>query len=417
MSKHSERLALPQLPYQPRATEEQSVIDFINQVLQQALQYSASDIHIEPGEKHCRIRLRIDGALYILSQLPVALSGRLTARIKVMSQLDIAEKRLPQDGRFQLNLPGGQTADSRVSTLPALWGEKVVLRLLNPDNTLPPLEQLGFTAEQLQHYRQQLSKPQGLILVTGPTGSGKTVSLYSGLQLLNHPDINIATAEDPVEITLTGVNQVQINPRIGLSFAASLRAFLRQDPDIIMVGEIRDTETAEIAIKAAQTGHLVLSTLHTSSAAETLNRLQQMNIAPYNLASAVTLIMAQRLVRCLCPHCKIPEPLPVAALTAQGFSAAQASQLNLFRAAGCQHCINGYKGRTGIYEVMPVSRNIAALVLQQADAQQIAAQAQQEGMLSLWAAALQKVAAGITSLNEINRVLGGYQACISDVRA
>ncbi len=399
------QLSLMQLNYQQDTADEQAVIHFVNQLLQHAADNLASDIHLEPYEQLCRIRIRIDGRLHTISELPTALAPRFIARLKVLAQLDIAEKRLPQDGRIRLNLSGNQLLDCRISTLPVAAGEKVVLRLLNPDATLPPPEQLGMTTQQLQLFLQYLSRPQGMILVTGPTGSGKTITLYSALQQINQPDINISAAEDPIEMMQPGINQLQIHPRIGLNFATALRTFLRQDPDVIMVGEIRDTETAEIAIKAAQTGHLVLSTLHTNSAWETLNRLQQMGVPLYQLVSTVSLVIAQRLVRCLCPQCRIPQYLDNEKLQQQGFSNHYGSSLQLYTASsGCRHCLNGYRGRTGIYELMPVSSVVAAEPAE--SAQQLQYLLQQQNITSLRQAALQKAALGITSLQEVNRVTG-----------
>ncbi len=385
-------------------SEDQPIISFINKMLHDAIRKGASDLHFEPYEKSYRIRFRIDGILHEVASPPVALSTRLSARLKVMSRLDIAEKRVPQDGRIKLKLSQKKSIDFRVSTLPTLWGEKIVMRILDSDSAMLGIDILGYEPEQKQLYLNALAQPQGMILVTGPTGSGKTVSLYTGLNILNTEETNISTAEDPVEINLPGINQVQVNPRAGLTFPSALKAFLRQDPDVIMVGEIRDLETAEIAIKAAQTGHLVLSTLHTNSAPETLTRLLNMGVPAYNVASSVTLIIAQRLARRLCNHCKAAEQLPEQEAIKQGFTASQISQLKLFKPVGCDYCTGGYKGRLGIYEVLPITAQIAAKIMAGANSLDIAAQAQIEGFPNLRQSALKKAAAGLTSLAEVNRV-------------
>ncbi|MEH8019086.1 type IV-A pilus assembly ATPase PilB [Rheinheimera muenzenbergensis] len=387
--------------------EDQPIIAFINKMLLDAIRKGASDLHFEPYEKSYRIRFRIDGILHEVASPPVALSTRLSARLKVMSRLDIAEKRVPQDGRIKLKLSAKKSIDFRVSTLPTLWGEKIVMRILDSDSAMLGIDVLGYEDNQKQLYLAALAQPQGMILVTGPTGSGKTVSLYTGLAILNTEETNISTAEDPVEINLAGINQVQVNPRAGLTFASALKAFLRQDPDVVMVGEIRDLETAEIAIKAAQTGHLVLSTLHTNSAPETLTRLLNMGVPAYNVASSVSLIIAQRLARRLCSHCKQSEILPEAELLRQGFTDAQLSTVKIFKPIGCEHCTNGYKGRVGIYEVMPVSGAMADIIMQGGNSLDIATQAQKEGVNNLRQSGLVKAAAGLTSLAEINRVTKG----------
>ena len=324
-----------------------------------------------------------------------------------MSRLDIAEKRVPQDGRIKLKLSAKKSIDFRVSTLPTLWGEKIVMRILDSDSAMLGIDVLGYEDNQKKLYLEALAQPQGMILVTGPTGSGKTVSLYTGLAILNTNETNISTAEDPVEINLAGINQVQVNPRAGLTFASALKAFLRQDPDVVMVGEIRDLETAEIAIKAAQTGHLVLSTLHTNSAPETLTRLLNMGVPAYNVASSVSLIIAQRLARRLCTHCKQPEVLPEAELLKQGFQPEQLSSIKIFKPVGCEQCTNGYKGRVGIYEVMPISGKMADIIMQGGNSLDIANQAQQEGINNLRQSGLLKAATGLTSLAEVNRVTKG----------
>lgn len=385
-------------------SEDQPIIAFINKMLHDAIRKGASDLHFEPYEKSYRIRFRIDGILHEVASPPVALSGRLSARLKVMSRLDIAEKRVPQDGRIKLKLSQKKSIDFRVSSLPTLWGEKIVMRILDSDSAMLGIDILGYEEAQKKLYLAALEQPQGMILVTGPTGSGKTVSLYTGLNILNTEETNISTAEDPVEINLPGINQVQVNIKAGLTFPAALKSFLRQDPDVIMVGEIRDLETAEIAIKAAQTGHLVLSTLHTNSAPETLTRLLNMGVPAYNVASSVSLIIAQRLARRLCSHCKAPEHLPETELLKQGFTQAQLPTIKLFKPIGCEYCTGGYKGRVGIYEVMPISGNIAERIMQGGNSLEIAQQAQSEGINNLRQSGLLKAAAGLTSLAEINRV-------------
>ncbi|HEY0921776.1 type IV-A pilus assembly ATPase PilB [Rheinheimera pacifica] len=387
--------------------EDQPIIAFINKMLLDAIRKGASDLHFEPYEKIYRIRFRIDGILHEVANPPVALATRLSARLKVMSRLDIAEKRVPQDGRIKLKLSAKKSIDFRVSTLPTLWGEKVVMRILDSDSAMLGIDILGYEEHQKKLYLEALAQPQGMILVTGPTGSGKTVSLYTGLAILNTSETNISTAEDPVEINLPGVNQVQVNPRAGLTFASALKAFLRQDPDVVMVGEVRDLETAEIAIKAAQTGHLVLSTLHTNSAPETLTRLLNMGVPSYNVASSVSLIIAQRLARRLCSHCKQQEVLPEQELLKQGFTPQQLPSVKVFKPVGCDHCTNGYKGRVGIYEVMPVSGKMADIIMQGGNSLDIATQAQLEGVNNLRQSGLIKAAAGLTSLAEINRVTKG----------
>lgn len=388
--------------------DEAPIVRFINQMLSRAVRVKASDIHFEPYEKTYRVRFRIDGVLQEITAPPQKLAQRLAARLKIMSRLDIAERRVPQDGRIKLKLSEGTTIDLRVSTLPTLFGEKVVLRILDSSAARLDIEQLGFTARDQQLYINALARPQGLILVTGPTGSGQTVTLYTGLSRLNTPERNISTAEDPVEINLSGVNQTQINTRAGLTFASALRAFLRQDPDVVMVGEIRDLETAEIAVKAAQTGHLVLSTLHTNSSAETLTRLSNMGVPAYNIASSVNLIIAQRLARRLCPHCREAITLSYAEQQAREFTPLQPDGITIYRAhkEGCDHCNSGYKGRTGIYEMMPMSGQLTDAILRGAHAPELTTIACQQGMLTLRQAGCAKVVEGITSLEEIERVTG-----------
>ena len=381
------------------------VVKFINKVLIDAIKRGASDIHFEPYEADYRVRLRIDGLLKQVAKMPVKLNQRITARLKVMAQLDIAEKRVPQDGRMKLNLSKTKQIDFRVSTLPTLFGEKVVLRILDASAARLGIDKLGYEPEQQKLFMDAIQKPYGMVLVTGPTGSGKTVSLYTALGILNNEVRNISTVEDPVEIRLTGINQVQQNTKRGMTFAAALRSFLRQDPDVIMVGEIRDLETAEIAIKAAQTGHMVLSTLHTNDAPQTIARLMNMGIAPYNITSSVTLVIAQRLARRLCSRCKTEMELPGHALLAEGFTDDEVHEgIRLFDAVGCDECTEGYKGRVGIYQVMPMSEAIQGIVLQGGNAMQIAEVAQQAGVRDLRRSALDKARAGLTSLAEINRV-------------
>ncbi len=381
------------------------VVKFINKILIDAIKKGASDIHFEPYETDYRVRLRIDGLLKQVAKMPVKLNQRITARLKVMAQLDIAEKRVPQDGRIKLNLSKTKQIDFRMSTLPTLFGEKVVLRILDASAAKLGIDKLGYEPDQQKLFLDAIEKPYGMVLVTGPTGSGKTVSLYTALGILNDEQRNISTVEDPVEIRLPGVNQVQQNVKRGMTFAAALRSFLRQDPDIIMVGEIRDLETAEIAIKAAQTGHMVLSTLHTNDAPQTIARLMNMGIAPYNITSSVTLVIAQRLARRLCPRCKRPQELPDHALLAEGFSADDVhAGIILYEAIGCDECTGGYKGRVGLYQVMPMTEEIQAIVLQGGNALQIAGAAQRSGVNDLRQSALIKARHGLTSLAEINRV-------------
>jgi len=384
--------------------EDAPIVRFVNKVLLDAIKKGASDIHFEPYEKTYRIRLRLDGYLKELASPPVQLAIKLAARIKVMSRLDIAERRIPQDGRIKMRISKNRAIDFRVSTCPTLFGEKIVARILDPSSAMLGIEALGYAPDQQALYLKALSQPHGMILVTGPTGSGKTVSLYTGLNILNKEDTNISTAEDPAEINLPGVNQVNVNPKVGLTFAAALRAFLRQDPDVIMVGEIRDLETAEIAIKAAQTGHLVLSTLHTNDAPKTLTRLIDMGVKNYAIATSVSLIIAQRLARKLCSHCKVPVELPPEVLLKEGFSQEELrAGLSLYKAVGCSQCTDGYKGRTGLYQVMPVSDEIQRIILQNGNAVDIAAQAAREGITDLRRSGLDKVKSGISSLDEINQ--------------
>ncbi|HEU4663902.1 MAG TPA: type IV-A pilus assembly ATPase PilB [Dokdonella sp.] len=380
------------------------VVKFVNKVLVDAIKRGASDIHFEPYETAYRVRYRMDGMLRAVASPPPKLSPRISSRLKVMSGLDIAEKRVPQDGRIKLNLSKTKAVDFRVSTCPTLFGEKIVLRILDGSAAKMGIEKLGYEEDQKKLFLDAIEKPYGMVLVTGPTGSGKTVSLYTALNILNTEGRNISTVEDPVEIRLPGVNQVQQNTKRGMTFAAALRSFLRQDPDVIMVGEIRDLETAEIAIKAAQTGHMVLSTLHTNDAAQTIARLMNMGIAPYNITSSVSLVIAQRLARRL-HDCKKPLVLPPAALLAEGFSQADIdSGMQLFDAGGCSSCNDGYKGRTGIYQVMPMTEEIQKIILAGGSALQIAEEARRVGIRDLRQSALLKVKQGVISLAEINRV-------------
>lgn len=385
--------------------EDAPIVRFVNKVMLDAIRRGASDIHFEPYEKTYRIRLRMDGVLKEIAQPPVALAQKLSARLKVMSRLDIAERRVPQDGRIKMKLSKNRAIDFRVSTCPTLFGEKIVMRILDPSQAMLGIDSLGYEPFQKQLYERYLAKPQGMILVTGPTGSGKTVSLYTGLNILNREDTNISTAEDPAEINLPGVNQVNVNPKVGLTFAAAMRAFLRQDPDVIMVGEIRDLETAEIAIKAAQTGHLVLSTLHTNDAPQTLTRLVDMGVKPYAIATSVSLIIAQRLARRLCSQCKQPMDIPEEALLKEGFSHEDVKNgLRIFAPKGCSSCTDGYKGRVGIYQVLPITDTIARIILAGGSAPEIGDQGAKEGVWDLRRSGLEKVKAGLTSLEEINSV-------------
>jgi len=383
------------------------VVKFLQKILLDAINMGASDLHFEPYEKFYRIRFRIDGVLRDMSQPPLAIKEKLASRIKVISNLDIAEKRIPQDGRMKLIITKTRSIDFRVSTLPLIHGEKIVMRILDPTSATLGIEALGYEAEQEASLLKAIHRPYGLVLVTGPTGSGKTVSLYTCLNLLNDPGVNISTAEDPAEIPLAGINQVNVNDKQGLTFAAALKSFLRQDPDIIMIGEIRDLETADMAIKAASTGHMVLSTLHTNDAPTTLSRLLNMGVAPFNIASAVTLITAQRLARRLCKHCKVPLNIPHEALLKVGFTQSMLAgdwQLYGPKEGGCEHCNNGYKGRVGIYQVMPITEAMAQIIMANGNALDIAAQAKKEGVKDLRESGLLKVKQGLTSIEEVEAV-------------
>jgi type IV pilus assembly protein PilB len=380
------------------------VVRFVHKMLLDAIKSGSSDLHFEPYEKNYRVRVRTDGILREVAKPPIQLAGRIAARLKVMASLDISERRKPQDGRLKMRLSKSKSIDFRVNTLPTLWGEKVVIRILDPSSAQIGIDALGYESEQKDLYMAALKQPQGMILVTGPTGSGKTVSLYTGLNILNTVDINISTAEDPVEINMEGINQVNVNPRQGMDFAQALRSFLRQDPDVIMVGEIRDLETAEIAIKAAQTGHLVLSTLHTNSAAETLTRLHNMGIPGFNIATSVSLIIAQRLARKLCSHCKRPIEIPRETLIKEGFPEERIGTFTIYEPVGCDHCNGGYRGRTGIYEVVKNTPDLQRLIMAEGNSLEIDSQMRRDGFDDLRTSGLRKAMQGITSLEEINRV-------------
>ncbi|MES2911445.1 MAG: type IV-A pilus assembly ATPase PilB [Pseudomonadota bacterium] len=382
--------------------EDAPVVKFLQKMLLDAFSMRASDLHFEPFEHTYRVRFRVDGELREIASPPVAIKEKLAARIKVISKLDISEKRVPQDGKMKLKIGPDRVIDFRVSTLPTMFGEKIVIRILDPSSAKLGIDALGYEPEEKARLLDAISRPYGMVLVTGPTGSGKTVSLYTCLNILNKPGINIATAEDPAEITLPGVNQVSMNDKAGMTFPVALKAFLRQDPDIIMVGEIRDLETADISIKAAQTGHLVLSTLHTNDAPTTLTRMRNMGIAPFNIASSVILITAQRLARRLCPNCKKPHDIPRETLIEAGFGDDEVDgSWSPYRPVGCPMCTNGYKGRVGIYQVMPITEEIQRIILRDGSALEIAAQAQSEGVRSLRQAGLHKVKLGMTSVEEV----------------
>ncbi len=386
--------------------EDAPVVKYVNKILLDAINKGASDIHFEPYEKRYRVRYRIDGILSEVASPPLSISAKLTARVKVMSRMDISERRVPQDGRIKLKLSKKRAIDFRVNTCPTLFGEKVVLRILDPSSAQLGIDALGYEPEQKQLYMDALANPYGMILVTGPTGSGKTVSLYTGLNILNLPETNISTAEDPAEINLEGINQVNVNDKVGLTFAEALKAFLRQDPDIIMVGEIRDLETASIAIKAAQTGHLVLSTLHTNDAPQTLTRLMNMGVPAFNIATSVTLIIAQRLGRRLCNDCKTLDDIPEDVLLSEGFTKEDLAteDFKIYKAVGCDKCTGGYKGRVGIYQVMGISEEMGRLIMGGANSIDLADQAREEGIDDLRRSALKKIMQGMISLEEANRV-------------
>nr|WP_256835439.1 type IV-A pilus assembly ATPase PilB [Pseudomonas oleovorans] len=380
------------------------VVRFVNKMLLDAIRLGSSDLHFEPYEKAYRVRFRTDGILHEVARPPIQLAPRIAARLKVMAALDISERRKPQDGRIKMKISKSKAIDFRVNTLPTLWGEKIVMRILDPTSAQMGIDALGYEESQKDLYMAALKQPQGMILVTGPTGSGKTVSLYTGLNILNTPDVNISTAEDPVEINLEGINQVNVNPKQGMDFTAALRAFLRQDPDIIMVGEIRDLDTASIAVKAAQTGHMVMSTLHTNSAAETLTRLRNMGVPSFNIATSVNLIIAQRLARKLCSSCKKEVDIPRETLLAEGFPEEKIGTFKLYGPVGCENCKNGYKGRVGIYEVVKNTPNLQRIIMEEGNSIDIAAQMRKDGFNDLRASGLVKAMQGVTSLEEINRV-------------
>jgi len=386
------------------AADDAPVVRFVNKMLLDAIRGGSSDLHFEPYEKAYRVRLRTDGILHEVARPPIQLAPRISARLKVMAGLDISERRKPQDGRIKMKLSKNKAIDFRVNTLPTLWGEKIVMRILDPSSAQMGIDALGYEEDQKELYMNALKQPQGMILVTGPTGSGKTVSLYTGLNILNTVDVNISTAEDPVEINLEGINQVNVNPRQGMDFSQALRAFLRQDPDIIMVGEIRDLETAEIAIKAAQTGHMVMSTLHTNSAAETLTRLRNMGVAAFNIATSVNLIIAQRLARKLCNSCKKEIDLPREALLEEGFPADKIGTFKIYGPVGCDSCKGGYKGRVGIYEVVKNTPALARIIMEDGNSIDISTQMRKDGFNDLRTSALVKAMQGVTSLEEVNRV-------------
>ncbi|WCD81555.1 type IV-A pilus assembly ATPase PilB [Pseudomonas sp. TUM22785] len=380
------------------------VVRFVNKMLLDAIKGGSSDLHFEPYEKSYRVRLRTDGILHEVARPPIQLASRISARLKVMAALDISERRKPQDGRIKMKISKTKSIDFRVNSLPTLWGEKIVMRILDPSSAQMGIDALGYEERQKELYLSALKQPQGMILVTGPTGSGKTVSLYTGLNILNTVDINISTAEDPVEINLEGINQVNVNPKQGMDFAQALRAFLRQDPDVIMVGEIRDLETAEIAIKAAQTGHMVMSTLHTNSAAETLTRLRNMGVPAFNIATSVNLIIAQRLARKLCNSCKKEVEVPHDTLLKEGFPEDKIGTFKIFAPTGCENCKGGYKGRVGIYEVVKNTSSLQRIIMEEGNSIDIAAQMRKDGFNDLRTSGLLKAMQGVTSLEEVNRV-------------
>ena len=389
---------------EPESADDAPIVRFVNKILLDAIKSGASDIHFEPYERIYRVRFRTDGMLNEVANPPVNLGNRIASRLKIMSHLDISERRVPQDGRFMMNLSRKHSIDFRVSTCPTVGGEKVVMRILDPTVANMGIDALGFSPEQKQLYLTAIHQPQGMVLVTGPTGSGKTVTLYTALNILNQIERNISTAEDPVEIKVSGINQVNINLKAGLTFSGALRSFLRQDPDVIMVGEMRDLETAEIGVKAAQTGHMVLSTLHTNSAPETLTRLRNMGVEPFNIASSVSLIIAQRLVRRLCEKCKTPISIPTPALLDIGFSEQDIPELKLFHPVGCESCSHGYKGRVGLYEVLPITPIIGEMIMTGGSSIDIAKEARKNGVLSIRQAGLEKIKSGVTTIEELLRV-------------
>lgn len=388
------------------SAEDAPIVKFVNKMLVDAIKMGASDLHFEPYEKAYRVRFRVDGVLQVISRPPTQLAGKIAARLKVMSQMDISERRAPQDGRIKLKLSKTKAIDFRVNSCPTLFGEKLVLRILDPSSAMLGIDALGYEPDQKELFLEALEKPQGMLLITGPTGSGKTVSLYTGLNILNTPETNISTAEDPVEINLEGINQVNVNPKVGLTFSSALKAFLRQDPDIVMVGEIRDLETAEIAIKAAQTGHMVLSTLHTNSAPETLTRLRNMGVASFNIATSVNLVIAQRLARRLCKNCKRPTSIPKQSLLEMGFTEEDLANPDnvIYEPVGCSECREGYKGRVGIYEVLKIYPSISRIIMEDGNAIQIKDEAMKHGFRDLRRSGIMKVLQGTTSIQEMYRV-------------
>lgn len=390
----------------PDGLEDAPVVKFVNKMLIDAIRGGASDLHFEPYEKAYRVRFRIDGVMQKMASPPIQLAGKIAARLKVMSQMDISERRAPQDGRIKLKLSKNKAIDFRVNSLPTLFGEKIVLRILDPSSAMLGIDMLGYEPDQKELFMEALHKPQGMLLITGPTGSGKTVSLYTGLNILNTVEKNISTAEDPVEINLEGINQVNVNPKVGLTFSSALKAFLRQDPDIVMVGEIRDLETAEIAIKAAQTGHMVLSTLHTNSAPETLTRLRNMGVASFNIATSVNLVIAQRLARRLCKNCKKPAQIPRQSLLEMGFTEEDLDNPEnvIYEAVGCDECREGYKGRVGVYEVMKINEDISRIIMEDGNAIEIKDAALKNGFRDLRRSGIMKVLQGLTTIQEMYRV-------------
>ncbi len=385
-------------------TDDAPIVRFVQQMLLSAIKKGASDLHFEPYERTYRVRFRIDGVLQTMSKPPIQLAPKISARLKILGNLDISERRVPQDGRIKLRISRNKAIDFRMNTLPTLFGEKVVLRILDPSSAKMGIDALGYEEDQKQLFMDALARPQGMILVTGPTGSGKTVSLYTGINIVNQEGVNISTAEDPVEINLEGINQVNVNTRVGLDFSSALRAFLRQDPDVIMVGEIRDLDTASIAIKAAQTGHMVMSTLHTNSASETLTRLLNMGVPSFNLATTINVIIAQRLARRLCSQCKEPADIPEEVLRKEGFSDDMVREATLYRPVGCNACNKGYKGRVGIYEVVRITPAVSRIIMEEGNSLELDAQFRKEGFNDLRRSGLAKAAQGVTSLEEINRV-------------
>lgn len=385
-------------------TDDAPIVRFVQQMLLSAIKKGASDLHFEPYERTYRVRFRIDGVLQTMSKPPIQLAPKISARLKILGNLDISERRVPQDGRIKLRISRNKAIDFRMNTLPTLFGEKVVLRILDPSSAKMGIDALGYEEDQKQIFMDALARPQGMILVTGPTGSGKTVSLYTGINIVNQEGVNISTAEDPVEINLEGINQVNVNTRVGLDFSSALRAFLRQDPDVIMVGEIRDLDTASIAIKAAQTGHMVMSTLHTNSASETLTRLLNMGVPSFNLATTINVIIAQRLARRLCSQCKEPADIPEEVLRKEGFSDDMIREATLYRPVGCNACNKGYKGRVGVYEVVRITPAVSRIIMEEGNSLELDAQFRKEGFNDLRRSGLVKAAQGVTSLEEINRV-------------